>query len=372
MQKTKIHIVSFDNPFPPKYGGIIDVFYKIKALHQLGVEITLHCFVDLIPNHNPELECFTKKIFYYKRKYNIREFFSKTPFSVISRKHKDLFHNLNLDNSPIFFEGLQTTYILKKNKFEGRKLFLRLHNIEEKYYRGLSKSESVFLKKAAYYFESKKYQNYQNIISEFDAVFTLSNFETQFIKQHYKKGNYVPVFHGNDTLIKCSEFGDYAFYNGDLRISDNKRAVEFLISVFKKIPDYKLIIASSMSTDSLQVNCESVKNILFVKLKSQSHLDNFLKDAHINVMFSFQQSGTKLKVINALFKSRFSIINNNMLDDFDLKNLCVVAENESEFIDAVNVLKYKPYLDFENRKIILEKVLKDTQNAKKIIEIIYG
>jgi hypothetical protein len=45
MQGKPLHIVSFDNPYPPVYGGIIDVYYKLKALHALGFEIYLHCFV---------------------------------------------------------------------------------------------------------------------------------------------------------------------------------------------------------------------------------------------------------------------------------------------------------------------------------------
>ena len=28
----EVHIVSFDVPYPPNYGGVIDVFYKIKTL----------------------------------------------------------------------------------------------------------------------------------------------------------------------------------------------------------------------------------------------------------------------------------------------------------------------------------------------------
>ena len=32
MNLKNINIVSFDIPYPPNYGGIIDVFYKIKAL----------------------------------------------------------------------------------------------------------------------------------------------------------------------------------------------------------------------------------------------------------------------------------------------------------------------------------------------------
>jgi hypothetical protein len=42
--QKKLHIVSFDVPFPANYGGVIDVFYKIKYLHEQGVEIYLHCF----------------------------------------------------------------------------------------------------------------------------------------------------------------------------------------------------------------------------------------------------------------------------------------------------------------------------------------
>ena len=31
-------------PYPPNYGGVIDVFYKIKSLHAIGIKIILHCF----------------------------------------------------------------------------------------------------------------------------------------------------------------------------------------------------------------------------------------------------------------------------------------------------------------------------------------
>ncbi len=46
MRTKVINIVSFNNPFPPKYGGIIDVYYKIEALYKIGYQIHLHCFVE--------------------------------------------------------------------------------------------------------------------------------------------------------------------------------------------------------------------------------------------------------------------------------------------------------------------------------------
>ena len=39
-----IHIVSFDVPFPPEYGGVIDVYFKAKALSEKGLKVLLHCF----------------------------------------------------------------------------------------------------------------------------------------------------------------------------------------------------------------------------------------------------------------------------------------------------------------------------------------
>ena len=44
MPDKHLHIVSFDIPYPPNYGGVIDVYYKLKALHRKGVKIILHCF----------------------------------------------------------------------------------------------------------------------------------------------------------------------------------------------------------------------------------------------------------------------------------------------------------------------------------------
>ena len=45
MSAPRIHIIAFDLPFPPDYGGATDIFHKIRSLHDLGVEITLHVFL---------------------------------------------------------------------------------------------------------------------------------------------------------------------------------------------------------------------------------------------------------------------------------------------------------------------------------------
>ena len=89
MHKKQLHIVSFDVPFPANYGGVIDVFYKIKSLHRERVGVILHCF-QYGREKSEELESICEKVYYYKRKMNWLGFFSKTPFIVYSRKNESV------------------------------------------------------------------------------------------------------------------------------------------------------------------------------------------------------------------------------------------------------------------------------------------
>lgn len=370
MQNKAIHIISFDNPYPPIYGGVIDVYYKIKALHEIGMEIYLHCFVDKIPNEFPELEAITKKVFFYKASKNPLLLFSRIPFSVICRNDKKLIQNLEQVLAPILFESLKTTYLVHKNHLQNHPKILRLHNIEQHYFEGISRSETSYFHKFLFYLESKKYENFEKITPKFDNVIALSYFEMEYVNRKFGNSVYVPVFHGNEMTNRLSSFGKYALYHGDLRMSDNKRAVAFLINVFQKIPDYSFIIASNSGADFVKSKIISSSNISFVSIENEHHLVDLLENAHINVMLSFQQSGTKLKLINSLYKSRFCIINKNIVDDEMVRNCCEMAETEAEFIVTVNRLKSQPYLDFEKRKSVLVPILNDAANAKLIATLI--
>ncbi|MFL5752959.1 MAG: glycosyltransferase family 1 protein, partial [Bacteroidia bacterium] len=83
--QTAINIVSFDVPFPANYGGVIDVFYKIKALHGAGVKIILHCF-EYGRGEKPDLNSYCEEVHYYRRDTSFRNHFSKLPYIVASRR----------------------------------------------------------------------------------------------------------------------------------------------------------------------------------------------------------------------------------------------------------------------------------------------
>ena len=66
-----LNIIAFNIPWPPNSGGVIDVYYKMKALHRCGVKIVLHCF-EYERAHSPELEAICEKVYYYKRHTGLR------------------------------------------------------------------------------------------------------------------------------------------------------------------------------------------------------------------------------------------------------------------------------------------------------------
>lgn len=372
MINQSLHIISFDNPFPPAYGGVIDVFYKIKALHSIGVKVHLHCFVDEIPADYSVLKEYTASVFFYVRKNKFWSYFQLMPFSVHSRFSYEMINRLHQDNFPILFEGLQTTSMLNHFNNKSRKLFLRLHNNEEKYYSGISKSEKNIFKKGIYWLESKKYKHFQkSVFNQFEKVFTLSETENNEINLFSKNSVYVPVFHGNNTMKSFSKQGEIALYHGDLRISDNKKAVDFLISVFKEIPEYKFIIASKSGRKEVENKIKNTSNISFVEAKDHLVLNKLFEQTHLHVLYSFQQSGTKLKVINSLFNGRFCLINSNMVDDKNIQNLCSLAETKEEYKSKIIELMQKSYDHDENRTKVLAKVLNDIENAKIIANSIF-
>jgi len=371
MHKKALHIVSFDNPFPPIYGGVIEVFFKLKPLHDLGIDIHFHCFVDVIPESNPELEKITTTVHYYKNDKNPFYLFSKLPFSVKSRNSNKLVQNIKKIPAPILFEGLKPTYFVSKEWLPDFRKILRLHNIEHDYFNGIAASETNIFKKWLFRSEALKFTGYESVIRHFDKTIALSKFENNYINRKFGKSVYVPVFHGNTKVLQLEGVGKYAIYHGDLRMSDNLRAVSMLIEIFKEIADLELVIASNSNENFIKSKIGNLENIRYVPIENFAHLQQLLKEAQINLIYSFQKSGTKLKLMNALYNSRFCIINDNIMDDENVTQLCEFANSKTEIIDKINALKNRSFMDYEKRRDVLETKLNDALNAEILAKEIF-
>jgi hypothetical protein len=128
MSDPHLHIISFDVPYPANYGGVIDVFYRVKALSEAGVKVLLHCFEYGRGEHDILKRCHEVK--YYKRDTSFAKQLSLTPFIVNSRRSEALVKDLLKDDYPILCEGLHTTAVLLDKRLKDRKIYVRAHNVE--------------------------------------------------------------------------------------------------------------------------------------------------------------------------------------------------------------------------------------------------
>ncbi|QNM84362.1 hypothetical protein H9W90_09090 [Polaribacter pectinis] len=368
--KKSIHLVSFDIPYPPNYGGIIDVFFKIKELHRQGISIYLHTYIYNNKEEEPELEKYCEKVFYYNRKNSFLSLFSKLPYRVESRNNKELVANLKSIKAPIIFEGLHATHPILE--FDFKDSYVRTHNIEHDYFYGLQKSEKNIFKKIFYSIEAKKLKKFEEILKSVTGIFTISPFEQQYFSNNYgEKAVYIPVFHNSKKIENKTKKGAFVLYHGDLRIADNIRAALFLIDVYKET-SIKFVIASSCKNAKVLREVKKHSNISFEDIPTQEDLEKLFKKAHVNTLLTFQKTGIKLKLLNTLYQGKHIIANSKMVEETGLESLCELANTKQEIINKTEDLFAKDFSD-EQVKTRQEKLLdfNPTENAQKIIDIIF-
>lgn len=367
-----IHVVSFDIPYPPIYGGIIDVYYKIKSLHQLGYQITLHCFQYNDKTEQSELNQYCHKVYYYPRKKAYQVFFSMVPYIISSRSSDELLSNLAEDNDPIIFEGLHTCFYLAHPQIKNRYKIVWMHNIEWDYYKNLSKADKNFIHKIHFSVESKKLKIFEKYLVEAQAIFSVNQKDAEYMKQYCENSIFIPPFHLNEKVTTKAGTGDYILYHGSLDVVENHQAAVFLItSVFSKM-DKKVIIAGKQPKASL---IDLIKRYPHVKLMADlpvDELNQLIENAQCNVLFTFQATGLKHKLLNALYKGRFVIANDKMVSNSGLENLCRIANTSDEIVKAINEIwgKEKSIEKIQERENILLEQYSNISNAQRMLRIL--
>lgn len=370
--KYKLHVVSFAVPYPPDYGGIIDVFYKIKNLHALGVSIVLHVF-QYDGREAEALNQYCEKVIYYPRGRKFSDQLSVTPFIVKSRTDKNLLANLLKDDAPILFEGLHTTCFINHPALAHRKRYIRMHNIESDYYYHLYKAEKSWLKKIFFYLESKKLARYEkNILGKANGIFTVSEKDTRQIAQ-YENTLMVGAFHSFETVNSSEGKSDFAMYHGKLDVAENNEAALFLVNeVFDKT-DYPLLIAGSNPSKELIQAAAKRKNVEIRTGLSTDEIHRLLSQAQINTLPTFQSTGVKLKLLSALYSGRFCLVNEAMVKGTGLAEYCTVSETPEQWVKEIDKLKNKDFTkqDIEHRQNLISGPYSNKINAAKLYAFIF-
>lgn len=371
-----LHIIALTVPFPVDYGGVFDLFYKLPALKQQGVQIHLHCFNKRGDEQN-ELNKYCASVNYYKRKKGFEGFSFSLPFIVSSRINEQLFQNLLLDDHPILMEGIHCTYLLNDDRFNNRKKIVRLHNVEYLYYHQLFRSATSLLHKLYYWRESyflKKYE--KNIVAKASSFLAVTPADVEVYKNELgcKTINYLPIFIPPGWQLKCLDGkGNYCLYHGDLSIDTNEKAVIWLLEkVFKKIK-LPFVIAGKNPSKKLKRMAHEELYTCLVANPIEKEMQDMIAKAHIQILPSFATTGIKIKLLNALFNGRYVIANSATVEGSGLETLCSIADDENSFAGKITALFSESFCPeiIELRKNILEKMFCNETNAKTMMKFIW-
>ena len=369
-----LHIVTLDVPWPADFGGVMDLFYKIKSLHELGIKIHLHCFTNNRAQQ-PSLEKFCETVDYYPRHLSFSLANITLPYIVQSRISKKLIQELNKDNYPVLLEGIHCTYPLYKGLLKDKKVLVRLHNVEFNYYKKLCENEANLFKKLYFFIESKLLFLYEKKLAKNTTYLTVSKADNLIYQQLFSTENlhFIPVFTSWTTIKSTHGFGNYCLYHGNLSVNENIKAVEWLLEeVFSKC-NFPFVIAGKNPSSNLKKLAHRFSHTCIVENPSDYEMDDLIRKAHINILPSFNNTGVKLKLIHALFNGKHCLTNTAAVEGSGLSALCCSAVHADDYIEHIKRLLETPFTenDIQNRNAVLMNLYNNSRNAEALSKLIY-
>lgn len=339
----RIHIISFDVPYPYDYGGVIDVYHRCKALKEFGYYVILHCFEYGRGQHAELLEV-ANEVHYYKRKSTLFNLLNSLPSIVATRKSNLLLTNLclNNDDSPIIFEGQHTTLLLNHSHLKNRIKLIRSHNVEHDYYRELAKVETNCLKRIFLKSEARKLKRHQAIFIKANKNLTVSHKDQEYYQNKYKNAHFLPVANPLNWDTSPRKVEPYVLLHGNLSVKENEHAVLWCLEKLNTNKSIQYVIAGKNPAKQLIDKIHSYTNTKLYNTPSNEQLNELIRNAGVNLLITFQNTGIKHKLINALCNGTNVLANTAMVDGTGLSHFCTIANEPKALQKEIKRLLTNP------------------------------
>lgn len=359
-KEKKILLVSPDFPYPPNHGGRVDIWGRIKVLHEMGFSIDLLATVkeQPLPRDIEIVNQYVDKLILCKRSSGIHLLLMPKPYQLATRI--PLSHIILPQEYD--FALLETEYVapvLNNNTLRANCLILREHNDEAAYSGALARSTSSVLKKIFYAFDSVKFKMISSRLKKRirNIMFISHDEYDRFIARTCSSGvAYNPIFLppplGKLKLTILPLVTKNVLFVGSLFMPNNVSAVKwYLEHVHQRlldIPEYKFIIAgNTKGADPFFINyikylCETHNEIIFYE--NPDDIGHIYNQCSVFVNPMHHGAGVKLKTINAI-ESGLAVISTSVGKEGtgfkDLVHLRV-ADSAEDFVGAVRDLISHP------------------------------
>ncbi|MCR4658789.1 MAG: glycosyltransferase family 1 protein [Bacteroidales bacterium] len=340
----EMHMVAFNVPWPANYGGIMDVYYRLKTLSEAGVKVHLHCFA-YGRDEAPELLPLCASVNYYNRNMSPLLHLQRTPFIVASRCNDELSRRLASDRLPVLLEGVHCCSLLEQPEVtEGRTTIVRAHNVEADYYALLAATERNPLRRAYLWLDSTKLRRYEAVMARATAVLAVTEADRAlFETMGCRNVRVMTSEHPYTAVTSRPGLGTYALYHANLSVPENEAAAEYLaVRVFAH-NNHRLVVAGFDPSPHLRRLLEKYPNITLEANPDDARMADLLAEAQATILMTHQPTGLKLKLLNSLFGGRHCIVNSNMVAGTALAPLCEVADTPEAMIATLNRVMSTPF-----------------------------
>jgi hypothetical protein len=165
--------------------------------------------------------------------------------------------------------------------------------------------------------------------------------------------------------------GEYVLYHGNLSIPENDRAAIYLVEHVFPLLSQPCIVAGSNPSQLLQQAAKRYPHIQIRANLTADEIFELVRNAHVNTLVTFQSTGIKLKLLNALYRGRHIVANTPMVEETQLENLCRISDDPMEMANMIKDCFLNAFTeqDIEEREASLSQTFNNLENAKKLMAL---
>jgi len=183
----------------------------------------------------------------------------------------------------------------------------------------------------------------------------------------------IPVFLPFEQVRSKEGTGCFCLYHGNLSVPENEQVVCWLLKNVFTNTEMPFIISGKNPPARLTRLIQQYPQVCLIPNPSEEELQDLIAKAQVNILPSFNCTGIKLKLLNALFNGRHCIVNQDAVEGTGLQSTCHIAAGAGEIRELLGKLCSRPFTrgEIDLRKEVLEGLYNQKTNLEKLMNAIW-
>ena len=183
----------------------------------------------------------------------------------------------------------------------------------------------------------------------------------------------LPVFLPFEEVRTREGTGCFCLYHGNLSVPENEQAVIWLLKNVFSTLELPLIISGKKPSARLSRLIYQYPLTCLIADPSEEEMQDLIAKAQVNILPSFNCTGIKLKLLNALFNGRHCIVNRGMVSGTGLESICHLTEGAEDMRSKVVDLYSRAIRpeEIRQRKEVLSGLYNREDNVDRLLRSIW-